>query len=103
MQIKQTAQTPKCNTLTSAFGLPWLLLLRLIFLFPRMLLVNGILSRRPLHANRNFHLRLTDVIVVAESLESLRQHLHAQFAVRYAVETRLAVRIGLELQPAARL
>src|SRR5438067_11426559 len=80
-----------------------LVLLRLILLIPRMLLINRILARRPLYANGDFHLRLVDVIVVAKSLESLGQHLHAQFAVRHAVETRLAVRIRLDLQSAARL
>src|SRR6266705_663236 len=80
-----------------------LLLLRLILLIPRMLLINRILARRPLHANGDLHVRLVDVIVVAKSLESLGQHLHAQFAVRHAVEIRLAIRIGLDLQSAARL
>src|SRR5947208_11227930 len=53
-----------------------LVLLRLIFLIPRMLLINRILARRPPHANGDLHLRLVDVVVIAKSLESLGQHLH---------------------------
>src|SRR5207253_860219 len=88
-----SAQTAIAISARRASLLLRLLLLRLIFLIPRMLLINRILPRRPLHANGNLHLRLVDVIVVAESLESLGQHLHAQFAVRHAVEIRLVVRV----------
>src|SRR5207245_10916812 len=80
-----------------------LLLLRLIFLIPRMLLITRILARRSFHANGDFHLRLVDVVVIAKTLESRGHHLIAQFPVRHAVEIRLAVRIRLALQSAARL
>src|SRR5437879_13144038 len=63
-----------------------LLLLRLIFLIPRMLLINRILARRSFHANRYLHLRLVDVIVVAESPYFLHLHRLTQLDVMPAHE-----------------
>src|SRR5438445_13224328 len=65
-----------------------LVLLRLIFLIPRMLLINRILARRPLHANGDFPLRPVSVIVAAKSPEPLGQPPTAELAVRPAVRIR---------------
>src|SRR5437764_15455307 len=88
-----SAQTAIAISARRASLLLRLLLLRLIFLIPRMLLINRILPPRPLHANGNLHVRPVDVLVVVESLESLGQHLSAQFTVRHAVEIPHAIRM----------
>src|SRR5437763_3366249 len=78
---------------------------RLVFIFLvvalllfRMIIVDRILSLRTLQLDRDLHLRLADLVIIAERLEALRQHLHSQRSVRNPIEAGLPFRIGLELK-----
>src|SRR5438094_220133 len=75
----------------------------LILLLAWMFFVDGILPRWPLHFDRDLKRRFVDIVIRAESLESLRQHLNSQLAIRCAIKAGLAFRIGLDLEPAFRL
>ena len=68
-----------------------------------MFFVYRILPRWSLHFDRDLNRRFVDIIIRAESLESFRQHLNSQLAIRRPIKAGLAFRISLDLQPAFRL
>src|SRR5262249_49471059 len=102
VHVGTAAQSPSGDCNKARAEHPYSLRL-LVLLFVRMVRVNRILICWPLHANRDIHGRLINVVVFPETLESLRQHLNAQLAIRHSVEVCLAVSIGFDLESAARL
>src|SRR5579859_3524889 len=83
--------------------LRWSVLLRRRVRILWLIFINRELPLWPFQLDGDIHLGLVNVEIFPVSLKSLRQHLHSQHAIGDAVEIRLSIRVGLQLQAAALL
>ena len=67
-----------------------------MFLFVAVILVHGVLTAGMFQLDRNFHLRLVDLVVFAKGLKMRGQNLHTQRTIRNPVDARAALRIRLQ-------